>query len=330
MEILENIKVPTGNIIVVQGEKGLLEFVSLGDYGKEQNIKADFMGLEREINGVPHGDILPLEEKWVITISTQYGCSMGCKFCDVPKVGLGVNATFNDLINQVKAGISLHPEVKQTKRLNVHFARMGEPTWNDAVLDATMYLASWFKEIGWGFHPVLSTMTPCDNKNLYGFLRQWIHIKNDILDGEAGLQISVNTTDNLLRNRMMNHNTTCLETIAAMVSDFKPKGRKITLNFALTDAPINEKLLVKLFDPKYFLCKITPMHMTNSCKDNSLITDRGYDCYYPYIDVEMRLKEAGYDVIVFIPSKEEDESRITCGNAILSGNRPYGRGLIVP
>jgi 23S rRNA (adenine2503-C2)-methyltransferase len=30
------------------------------------------------------------------------------------------------------------------------------------------------------------------------------------------------------------------------------------------------------------------------------------------------LKQAGYDVIVFIPSKEEDESRITCGNAILS------------
>ena len=30
----------------------------------------------------------------------------------------------------------------------------------------------------------------------------------------------------------------------------------------------------------------------------------------------------GFDVIVFIPSKEEDESRITCGNAILAGTLP--------
>jgi 23S rRNA (adenine2503-C2)-methyltransferase len=34
--------------------------------------------------------------------------------------------------------------------------------------------------------------------------------------------------------------------------------------------------------------------------------------------VEEALKNEGFDVIVFIPSKEEDESRITCGNAILA------------
>ena len=30
------------------------------------------------------------------------------------------------------------------------------------------------------------------------------------------------------------------------------------------------------------------------------------------------LQKAGYDVLVFIASKEEDESKITCGNAILA------------
>lgn len=34
------------------------------------------------------------------------------------------------------------------------------------------------------------------------------------------------------------------------------------------------------------------------------------------------LKNAGYDVLVFIASEEEDESLITCGNCILSGNMP--------
>ena len=99
--ITKNIKVPTGNICVMQGDKGLIEFLSIGDYGKDSNIKADFLGISREINGVPNGEIMSLTEKWVITISTQYGCSMNCKFCDVPKVGKGLNATYNDLKNQL-------------------------------------------------------------------------------------------------------------------------------------------------------------------------------------------------------------------------------------
>ena len=36
MKILENIEVPTGNILIVEGECGKLEMLSLGDYGKNQ------------------------------------------------------------------------------------------------------------------------------------------------------------------------------------------------------------------------------------------------------------------------------------------------------
>lgn len=41
MNILRNIKVPTGNILIVDGDKGKLECLSIGDYGKEVNLKAD-------------------------------------------------------------------------------------------------------------------------------------------------------------------------------------------------------------------------------------------------------------------------------------------------
>lgn len=95
MEIKKKIVVPTGEIYTAIGEKGMLEFLTVGDYGKNANIKADFLGITRDLNGVPNGEPMPLTEKWVITISTQYGCSMGCKFCDVPKVGIGRNATMN-------------------------------------------------------------------------------------------------------------------------------------------------------------------------------------------------------------------------------------------
>ena len=38
-------KTPTGYICIMRGEYGKsLEYLSLGDYDKEQNIKADFMG----------------------------------------------------------------------------------------------------------------------------------------------------------------------------------------------------------------------------------------------------------------------------------------------
>jgi 23S rRNA (adenine2503-C2)-methyltransferase len=319
MKVLFNNVVPTGNILIVEGEHGNLECLSIGDYGKEKNLKADFMGLDKEINGVPHGRLLPLEEKWVITISSQYGCSMGCKFCDVPRVGPGYNATFNDLINQVKIGISLHPEIKQTKRLNVHFARMGEPTFNANVIRSTYYLAGMLKDKGWGFHPVVSTVMPKNSQNLHDFIWEWIKIKNK-LNGEAGLQLSINSTDELYRDFTMPQSSK-LEEIAYCMDFSLPKilkGRKIALNFAITDAEINPEILLKYFSPNYFLCKITPMHKTHSCENNNLLTDGGYDFYYPYKQVEEDLKKVGYDVIVFIPSKEEDESRITCGNAILS------------
>lgn len=324
-KISENYKVPTGNICIMQGSKGKpLEFLSIGDYGKEKNIKADFMGLTKEINGVPHGAILPLEKKWVVTISSQYGCSMSCTFCDVPKVGNGINATYEDMIQQVLNAISLHPEVKATERLNLHYARMGEPTWNKDVIRSAKFLRNYLKNMNFGFHPVVSTMMPKNNHNLYDFLIEWLQLKNSFC-GEAGLQLSINTTDGGIRNKTMPSSMGLYEISSMMKSILNSvqevKGRKITLNFALTEADVDVVYLRKLFDPKYFICKITPMHNTNACIKNGLITENGYDSYYPYQKIEKELKEVGFDVIVFIPSHEEDSSKITCGNVILARNK---------
>jgi 23S rRNA (adenine2503-C2)-methyltransferase len=66
------------------------------------------------------------------------------------------------------------------------------------------------------------------------------------------------------------------------------------------------------------MVKITPIHITKSTEQNNLQTSKGYFDYEPYRQVEQDLKNRGFDVLVFIPSIEEDTSRITCGNAILS------------
>lgn len=320
---MKKIIVPTGHICIMEGELHKpLEFLSIGDYGKEQNIKADFLGLSREINGVPNGDIMPLSEKWVVTISSQYGCSMGCKFCDVPKVGNGSNATLNDLTMQVTEALKLHPEIQATKRLNVHYARMGEPTWNPEVIKHAKGLRKEVMPyIGRSLiHPVVSTMMPKNNKNLSEFLQDWLEIKNYDYRGCAGLQLSINSTDNSQREDMFSGSTLSLEDIAHESCFFdKPKGRKYALNFALADGYIiDAKRLRYLFNPEWFMVKVTPIHYTNSCKDNKITTNAGYDYFSPYSKVEQELKEQGFDVLVFIPSKDEDESKITCGNAILS------------
>lgn len=321
MKIIRNIQVPTGNILVVEGDKGNLEMLSLGDYGKDVNVKCDCMGLSREINHVQHGELLPLEEKWVITISTQYGCSMGCNFCDVPKVGAGVNATIDDLINQVRTGIALHPEVKQTKRLNIHYARMGEPTWNNNVLVATEWLKNCLDHTH-KIHPVVSTMMPKHNKNLKSFIDQWMDIKNDMLNGEAGLQISINSTSENERDAMFNGNALGLREISAIMKNIVPFGRKITLNFALAGYEINAQALREYFNPEHYLIKLTPMHKTIEAITNGIMTNGDYTSYAPYKETEETLKDAGYDVLVFIASEYEDLGRITCGNAILSGTIP--------
>lgn len=325
MKVLRNIKVPTGNIMIVEGDKGNLECLSIGDYGKETNLKAEFLGLNRAIEKVEHQEMMPLEEKWVVTISTQYGCSMNCVFCDVPKVGKGVNATYNDLKNQVIKALELHPEVEYTKRLNVHFARMGEPTWNPNVLEFSRNLKKEVRPyINRSFiHPVISTMMPKNNKNLSKFLADWMEIKNYDFRGEAGLQFSINSTSNEERNKMFSNNTLSLEEISEIGKNLDfPKGRKITLNFAVADYEINAKKLRKLFDPRKFLVKLTPMHKTDTALKNGIETDGDYTTMYPYLHIEEELKAEGFDVIVFIASEYEDLGRITCGNAILSGTNP--------
>ena len=324
--IIRNIKVPTGNICVMQGDKGKIEFLSIGDYGKNSNIKADFLGITRELNGVPNGEIMPLSEKWVITISTQCGCSMNCKFCDVPKVGKGVNATLNDLTNQLIEGIKLHPEITSTKRLNLHYARMGEPTYYFNVIDHAWRLHNITKPfIGNSMiHPVISTMLPKKNNSLISFLHEWCDIKNLNFRGDAGLQFSINSTSNEQREEMFSGNSLSLEEISKIGQNLPdPIGRKYALNFALADNyEVDAVRLKSLFDPENFMVKITPLHKTTSCNDNHIETTGGYDSFVPYQKTETDLKNAGFDVIVFIPSVDEDGGLITCGNAILSGSTP--------
>lgn len=328
MEIVKHLKVPTGDILVVKGKHGLLEIVSLGDYGKDVNLKCDAIGLSRIPEKVKHQKMMPLTKKWVITISTQYGCNMGCPYCDAPLAGNGKNATFKDLIKQVITGLKIHPEIKSSERLNIHYARMGEPSWNPNILDATKWLKK-HVDPEYKIHPVVSTIMPKNNEWLKTFIHTWMRMKNRLLDGEAGLQLSINSTDENERKIIFNNNALPLHKIEKIMRGIVPYGRKITLNFAIADYTIDPKELIKFFDPDDYIIKLTPMHKTVTALNNGIKTEGEYREYYPYAHHEELLKDEGYDVLVFIASEEEDLGRITCGNAIISGSLPDTKYEIV-
>lgn len=299
-----------------------LEFLTVGDYGKENNIKADFLGLTKKIEGVQHHDV-DLMDKWVATISSQKGCPMKCTFCDVHKYGFFGNASLPDLEYQIRYIIE-HEDVRFTNRFNVHYARMGEPTWNPAVLDFTeSRLDDLVKECGLHavtIHPVVSTMMPRSNNDLHSYLKHWCEIKNTQRNGEAGLQLSINSTSDDQRKAQFADKSLSLREIANIASDLPmPAGRKYTLNFAVTEATIlDAKVLDSLFDRDKFIVKITPIHQTKAALEHNYDITTSYDDYSVYDKFEQPLLDLGWDVIVFVPSKEEDSDRITCGNALIS------------
>lgn len=308
----------TGKIYV--DEERQLEFLTVGDYGKENNIKANFLGLYNEINGVTHHDV-DLSEKWVATISTQKGCPMNCKFCDCPKYGFHGNASFDDLHYEI-ATILTNETVKHTKRFNVHFARMGEPTFNKEIIDFTRYI---LRDLVRKYitadtiHPVVSTMLPNNNPNILPFIFDWVDTKNFYYNGEAGLQFSINSTDENQRDQQFSGKSLTLDQISKIADMILyPVGRKYTLNFAVTaDTILDPIWLTNHFDQEKFIVKITPIHKTHSAVKNNFNVTTEYTDFDVYRKFEQPLIKLGWDVIVFVPSKEEDSDRITCGNALI-------------
>ena len=297
-----------------------LEFLTVGDYGKENNIKANFLGLTKEINGVANTEV-DLSKKWVATISTQKGCPMNCKFCDVPKFGFYGNASIEDMERQIRTIIE-NESVRYTERFNVHFARMGEPTWNQNVLAFGIALKGVVRKCDLRadtVHPVVSTMLPKANTKLENFLQVWCSIKNELYGGEAGLQLSINSTSDKQRLELFDSKSLSLSTISKIADKLPmPKGRKYTLNFPVTAQTIlDAKELTSLFDKDKFIVKITPIHETTSAIENGFEVT-GYSDYNVYRTFEQPLLKEGWDVIVFVPSKEEDSDRITCGNALIA------------
>lgn len=298
-----------------------LEYLYVGDYGKENNIKASFLGYDKRIDKVEHKPV-DITDKLVVTVSSQKGCPMNCNFCDCPKLGFKGNATLPELITEIMSGVALSG-IKHGQRLNVHYARMGEPTFNPNVITSAEFIAQMLmsenSDVTFDtYHPVVSTMIPKSNKNLKEFLHKWV-TTGFVYGGEDGfgLQFSINTLNENDRNEMFRNKSLSLQEISDIIKGLPyPKKRKYTLNFAVTSkSNLDVDLMNKYFDKEKCIVKMTPIHETVEAVDEGYEIVHDFDVYEQF---EQPLVNDGWDVIVFVPSKEEDEDRITCGNSLIA------------
>jgi DNA repair photolyase len=131
------------------------------------------------------------------------------------------------------------------------------------------------------------------------------------------VSLSINTLDEDARNKAFNGKSLSLEEIGRLISELPaPKRRKYTLNFAVTsESNLDPVLMDKYFDKTKCIVKITPIHETYEAVINGYEIVKKFDVYEKF---EKPLVDAGWDVIVFVPSEEEDADRITCGNSLIA------------
>lgn len=218
------------------------------------------------------------DNSWSLSISTQQGCPLKCTFCDVPLFGFYGNASLEDLHNQIEIALTRYSTETNGKDFYLHYARMGEPTFNNNVLEFT---ATQLTPLVNSYttpsliYPVLLTMLPNNNPNLKQFLQQWTEkIKNQIYNGNAGLQFSINSTDNQQRNEMFNNYSLSLEEISELSEQLPiPITSKYILNFIVSkDTIIDPNILDNLFSKRKFQIRIAPIRETKSTIKNNIET----------------------------------------------------------
>ncbi len=308
----------TGYVVESRLSKGRLEIFSGREYEKRTRIKAGFLGFDDEIPSLPSGKPLPVSERWVTVLSSQYGCSISCPTCGVSALPFKGNATFDDLWRQLVEGRSCYPGVNYAERLAIHFTRMGEPVLNGAVFSFAEWLAYDGKlkiqeELGLRIeiiHPVLTTMMPEWDSTVERVMR-WAALKNHDFRGQACLRLSINSTDEGQRRRMFNGKAMTLSKIAEVAEQLPtPLGRKYCLDFSYTgNNLIDSQALAKLFDAERFICRIHPARETDACRRNGIKTidpNAGSRALLPISDA---LESAGFDVLVMMPHAAIDKRK---------------------
>jgi 23S rRNA (adenine2503-C2)-methyltransferase len=256
---------------------------------------------------------LPRDEKWVLVVSSLFGCPVRCAICDAGGDYAG-RLALDEILGQIDYLVDKRfpgRTVPSTK-FKIQFARVGEPTMNPAVLEALEVLPERYDAPG--LMPSLSTVAPagCD-----AFMERLREIKDRLYRGRFQLQFSIHTTDRRARDVLVPVPKWDFDRIADFGGLFHLEGdRKVTLNFALAlNTPIDPAVMLHHFDPEHFLIKITPVNPTHRAAAHGISSRIGADGKEMERELEA-LRAAGYDVLLSIGELEENRIGSNCGQFI--------------
>jgi 23S rRNA (adenine2503-C2)-methyltransferase len=275
---------------------------------------------------------IPRQEKWVLLVSCMFGCPVDCIMCDAGGTYHG-KLTKEQLFAQIDYLVyKRFPDGNvPARQFKIQFARMGEPALNPAVLDVLAELPQ--RYVAPGLMPSISTVAP---RGTQPFFRRLLEIKRELYsEGNFQFQFSLHTTDATLRDHIIPVKKWSFEELADYGEQFyAPGDRKITLNFALADSyPLDPQVLLRSFDPRRYLVKITPLNPTYKAKRNNLSTyidPQQGNAVYPHVQA---LQDAGYDVIVSIGDVEESYIGSNCGQYLrkhMESPQPLDSGYTYP
>lgn len=263
------------------------------------------------------------DEKWVIILSTQFGCPVACPMCDAGG-GYRGDLTADEMFAQIEGVLARHPasRLEGVSKLKIQFARMGEPALNPAVLDVIRALPTRY---GPAALPCVATTAPSRAK---GWFERLLDIRRELyFDRPFQLQLSINSTDEETRARLMPVPRMDIEALAAYARAFSEAGpRKVALNFALTrGVPVDPSVVARHFNPEHACIKITPLNPTERSRKTGLITSLPPDAPQAAEKLCEDFEKLGFDVILSIGDVRENSIGSNCGMAILKMRR--GRPL---
>jgi len=258
---------------------------------------------------------LPRKEKWVLIVSTLFGCPGRCRMCDAGEAYYG-KLSAQQILDQIDWLVDRHypDHVIPAGKFKIQFARMGDPALNPAVLDVLEYLPARYDAPG--LLPSISTIAPRGTDRFFERLTdvKQRHYRN----GRFQMQFSLHSTDELTRDSLMPLPKWRLEQIAAFGEKFhSPGDRKIALNFAVTEnSPVDPAVLAATFDPKSFCIKLTPLNPTFAAARHGLHSVSATLEDRHTLKLVDSLRTKGFDVIVSVGELAENQIGSNCGQYV--------------
>lgn len=271
---------------------------------------------------------LPREKKWVLIVSSMFGCPIKCKMCDAGGDFTG-KLTSDEILSQIdylvrKRFPDGHVSIPKFK---IQFARMGEPSLNLDVLDAMERLPAAYAAPG--LNVSVSTVAPKNSVALKFFEGLKGVKETHYPGGRFQLQFSIHTTDKAGRDSLIPINKWSFDEIASygrMFAQPESGDKKVTLNFApVKGYPIDAGVIRQHFDPERFMIKLTPLNPTVRSKEQELSSAIDPEDKLTSDHLVDAFAREGFDVVLSIGQLEENRIGSNCGQFIQRAIQAKGK-----